>query len=287
MENAMELKTPKTLMEAIRYFADPAIAEAYMVSKRWPDGVKCPHCGSTKVYRLEKQRRWKCANKHPLRQFTVKVGTVMEDSPLPLDKWLCATWMIVNAKNGISSYEIHRGLGITQKSAWFLDHRIRLALKAGTFEKLSGTVEADESYVGGKVGNMKKAKQAALRAEHKEPGKPPKIGGRMTLNKAIVMGLLERGRDGQPSQMHTTMIESARRPHIQGAVREHVEPNSILMTDALSSYKGLQAEYIHMAINHALSYAKGRIHTNGYRKLLEPAGAGAGGHLRCVRTVPP
>lgn len=262
-ENAMELKTPKTLVEAIRYYADPAVAEAYMVSKRWPDGVTCPHCGAVKVYRLEKQRRWKCSGKHEQRQFSVKTNTVMEDSPLSLDKWLTATWLIVNAKNGISSYEIHRALGVTQKTAWFLLHRIRLALKQGTFTKLSGTVEADESYIGGKTANYKRSKIAELKkeAKAKAPGRPVNLG--RVAKKAIIMGMLERGQNGQPSQMRTQQIESPRRPHIQDAVRQNVETGSMLMTDALSSYKGLQDSFIHMAVNHAVSYAQGNIHTNG------------------------
>lgn len=201
----MELKTPKTLMEAMRYYADPATAEAYMVAKRWPEGVTCPHCGSQKVYRLEKQRRWKCSQKHEQRQFSVKTGTVMEDSPIALDKWLTATWMIVNAKNGVSSYEIARTLGITQKSAWFLDHRIRLALKQGTFKKMGGTVEADEAHVGGKTSNFKKSKIRRLRAEAKamKPGKPTNLA--RVVKKAIVMGMLERGQNGQPSQVRAQL----------------------------------------------------------------------------------
>ncbi len=258
----METTTPKTLMEAIRYYADLAVAEAYMVSKRWPDGVTCPHCGSTKVYRLETQRRWKCSGKHPQRQFSVKTGTIMEDSPLPLDKWLSATWMIVNDKNGISSYEIGRALGITQKSAWFLDHRIRHALSTGSFEKVSGTVEADESYVGGKLKNMKKGKLAEMRKAAQKPGRPPNslagLGG-----KAIVMGLLRRTDGDNPSQIQTCMIETAKKGHVQEVVRSYVEPGSIVMTDTLASYKTLQDQYIHFQINHAVEYAKGRIHTNG------------------------
>jgi hypothetical protein len=126
-----------------------------MIAARYPEGVvKCPQCGRTDVSYLAKQNRYKCYGKHPKPQFSLKVGTIMEDSPLGLDKWLCAIWLIANAKNGISSYEIHRGLGITQKSAWFMLHRIRLAMQNGSLEKLSGHVEVDETFIGGLARNM-------------------------------------------------------------------------------------------------------------------------------------
>jgi transposase-like protein len=212
---------------------------------------------------LEKYRRWECSNKHPRRQFTVKVGTVFEDSPIAIGKWLMVIWMLTADKNGVSSYEIHRSIGVTQKSAWFMMHRVRLALKQGTFNKAGGTVEADEAFIGGKVGNFKKGKLHELRTEAKamKPGRPVHLG--RLVKKTIIMGILERGQNGEASQMRTTMIESRRRPHIQDAVRQQVEPGSMLMTDTLNSYKGLQDTFIHMAINHALSYAKGNIHTNG------------------------
>src|SRR5712691_726960 len=141
---------PKTLQEAILYFADPANCCEYLVARRWPDGVVCPRCGSTKVAFLEKYNRWQCSVTHDARQFTSKTGTIFEDSPIGLDKWLTAMWQVVNCKNGISSYEVHRAIGITQKSAWFMDHRIRLALTLGTFNKLSGQIEADETFIGDK-----------------------------------------------------------------------------------------------------------------------------------------
>ncbi len=259
----MELKTPQTLMEAIRVYADPAVAEAYWAGKRWPNGVTCPHCGATKVYRLETQRRWKCSVNHPQRQFTVKTGTIMEDSPLSVDKWLVATWMIVNAKNGISSYEIHRAIGVTQKSAWFLLHRIRHALKVGSFDKMSGIVEADEAFIGGKVANFKKGKIAKLRAEAKalKPGRPVNLS--RVVKKAIVVGMLERGMNGNASQVRTEMVEVRRRPHITEIIKKNVEQGATVMTDALRSYNGLKDEgFIHMAINHAVSYARGAVHTN-------------------------
>src|SRR5438128_4808226 len=135
---------PKTLQEAILYFADPVNCREYLVARRWPNGVTCPRCGSTNVLFLEKYNRWHCREKHDAPQFTLKTGTIMEDSPLGLDKWLTAMWQIVNCKNGVSSYEVHRALKITQKTAWFLDHRIRLALRASGLDILAGEVEADE-----------------------------------------------------------------------------------------------------------------------------------------------
>lgn len=145
---------PSTLQEAIQYFSDPKKCNEFLADLRWTDGkVKCPNCGSDRVVYLEKQNRYKCYGKHPKAQFSLKVGTIFEDSPIGLDKWLCAMWLIVNCKNGISSCEIARDLGVTQKSAWFMDHRIRFALHSGTIVKASGHVEADETFIGGKARN--------------------------------------------------------------------------------------------------------------------------------------
>src|ERR1700688_64481 len=156
----MKTATPKTLQAAIRYFSDPDVCIKFLADSRWPNGVKCPTCGSEKVSYLANQRRWQCSTKHPKRQFSVKVGTVFEDSPIGLDKWFAAAWMVTNCKNGVSSYEIHRDLGVTQKSAWFMLHRIRLAMQTGTFEKMSGEIEADESFIGGLARNMHKSRRA-------------------------------------------------------------------------------------------------------------------------------
>src|SRR6202167_1773066 len=150
---------PKTLQEAIIYFADPVDCREYLVARRCPMGVICPRCGSKNVLFLEKYNRWHCREKHPSPQFTLKTGTVMEDSPIGLDKWLMALWMVVNCKNGVSSYEIAKATGVTQKTAWFLDHRIRLMLEDDYAAKLSGTVEMDETFVGGKLKNMHKSKK--------------------------------------------------------------------------------------------------------------------------------
>ena len=254
--------SPKSLLEAVRYFSDLDVCHAYMVKIKWPDGVICcPQCGATNIGTIASRKMFQCKNKECRKQFSAKVGTIFEDSALGLDKWFVAVWSITNAKNGISSCELARAIDITQKSAWHMLHRIREAMKSGSFQKMSGTVEADESYIGGKIKNMSKSKQRALRDAAKRPGKPTRLGG--TKGKAIVMGLLQRGQDGQPSQMRTTMIETARRHDVQQTVRECVEPGSILMTDTLRSYTDLRDTFIHMTVNHALKYADGRIHTNG------------------------
>src|ERR1700687_4296756 len=151
---------PKTLHEAVIYFADEQHAHDFMVAIRWPDGVvKCPTCGSKEISYLSTRRTWKCKQAHEKQQFSVKVGTVMEDSPIKLDKWLCAFWLIANAKNGISSYELHRSIGVTQKTAWFMLHRIRLVMQDGSVEKLKGRVEADETFIGGKARYMHAGKR--------------------------------------------------------------------------------------------------------------------------------
>src|SRR5438094_2652758 len=150
------MNAPETLLEAVSYFSNPENAFQFFKEIRWPNGVRCPRCGSDKVTFLENARVWKCRTPHAKQKFSAKVGTIFEDSPIGLDKWLPAMWLIVNCKNGISSYEIHRDLKVTQKTAWFMGHRIRRALQSGNFAKLSGEVEVDETFIGGKARNMHK-----------------------------------------------------------------------------------------------------------------------------------
>jgi transposase-like protein len=241
---------PKTLKEATAHFSDPDTALKFAVAMRWPDGVKCPHCGSVHVSFTAKRRVWTCENCPNRRQFSFKVGTVMEDSPISLDKWLLGMWLVTSAKNGISSHELHRALGITQKSAWFLEQRIRLALQHGTLEKLSGEIEADETYIGGKVRNMhidRKRKRGR---------------GTGGVGKAIVMGLLERSKE-KASKVKMKHVPNAGRTTVQSEVRQHVEAGSQVFTDALPSYNGLNKDYIHQAIDHAREYVRGNVHTNG------------------------
>ena len=157
---------PKSLQQAILYFAKPENCREYLVARRWPNGVECPRCGSKNVLFLEKYNRWHCRKKHKAPQFTLKTGTIMEESPISVDKWLMALWQIVNCKNGISSYEVAKAIGVTQKSAWFMDHRLRLALQTGTFYKFGGPgieVESDETFVGGKAKNMHASRRAQFK----------------------------------------------------------------------------------------------------------------------------
>jgi hypothetical protein len=243
---------PATLLEAITYFSDPMVCHDFMVNLRWPDGVvECPTCGSRNVGFLPSRNLFQCRIKHPKRQFSIKVGTIFEDSPIGLEKWLPALWMIANDKNGISSYELHRALGVTQKTAWFMLHRIRLAMQCESFDKMGGEVEVDETFIGGAARFMHKDKRAQ------------KITGTGMVGKTAVMGLLERhGPDGH-SRVRTKVIKDRKRGTVVPVVKEHVEPGSEVMTDALASYKPLQDEYIHEVIDHAESYVRGKVHTNG------------------------
>jgi transposase-like protein len=248
------LTAPATLVDAVRYFTDPDICLSFMVALRWPDGnVRCPHCGSQQVAFLSKYRRWLCREGHARPQFSIKVGTIFEDSPIPLNKWLPAVWMITNDKNGISSYEVARALGITQKSAWFMMHRVRLAMQRGSVDKFTGDVEADETFIGGRARFMHKSERER------------KIKGTGGMGKAAVMGLLERHgpRADRKSQVRLKVVGATRKHILQAEVRQNVERGANLYTDALKSYEGLQADYTHQVIDHAESYAEGHVHTNG------------------------
>jgi transposase-like protein len=253
-ENTSENELPKTLMEAVKYFADQDVALQFMVKMRWPDGVvKCPRCDSVRVSFTAKRRVWTCEDCPKRRQFSIKVGTIMEDSPISLDKWIVGMWLITSAKNGISSYELHRALGITQKSAWFLGHRVRASLQSGSIvkDKFTGTVEVDESYIGGKARNM----HAHVKRE--------KVKG--TGNKALtpVQGLLQRTTKERASQVVMTVVGGTKRPELQGNVRKYVLKGTEVHTDALRSYTGLAEDFTHKVVDHAESYVKDGVHTNG------------------------
>jgi transposase-like protein len=245
MEQEQAAKEPTTLQEAIVYFDNPANCRAFLAARRWPDGAVCPRCGSKNVLFLEKYNRWHCREKHDAPQFTLKTGTVMEDSPIGLDKWMLAMWQVVNCKNGISSYEVHRATGITQKSAWFMDHRIRFALTGISGNKFSGQVEVDETFIGGKARNMHKDKRAE------------KITGTGGKDKTAVMGILERG-----GKVRTKVVDNTKKKTLQAEVREHVIAGSAIFTDALQSYNGLD-EFQHEVVDHAVEYVRGEAHTNG------------------------
>lgn len=240
---------PKTQIEAIRYFADPANCHSFISALRWADGVvKCSHCGSDKVGKFSGKRLVSNC-KSCKKQFTIKTGTIFEDSALGLDKWLPAVWMIVNAKNGISSCELHRSLGVTQKTAWFMSHRIRLAIHEGSFNKMTGMVEADETFIGGKARFMHFDKKDGIKTG----------GNHMT----AVMGLLERGTRDKASRVKVGVLKTRKKSELQGNVRKYVLKDSNVLTDALSSYDGLSADYVHEVIDHAKSYVNGHVHTNG------------------------
>jgi transposase-like protein len=251
-----EIDSLRTLTQAVEFFADPDNAHALMVQLRWPDGeICCPNCGSFRVRYIQTRRQWECREQHPKRRFSLKTGTIMEESPLPLKNWLAAIWMEVNCKNSISSYEIHRALGITQKSAWFLLHRIRFAIKQKSFEKMGRNgvpVEADETFIGG----LAKFMHAKKRKE--------KITGGGQVGKAVVMGLLER----HSGKKHSTVKAMVLDKHPSGGdIREVIHKNvaggAHLMTDDNGAYRGLGDEFEHQLINHAERYVDGIIHTNG------------------------
>jgi transposase-like protein len=259
MDNA-----PKTLQEAMVYFSDPQRCHEFMMKLRWPNGkVRCPRCGSLEVSYLPNAGVFKCYEKHPKQKFSLKVGTVFEDSPIGLDKWLPVMWLVVNSKNGVSSWEIHRAMGVTQKTAWFMLQRARLAMqddrKGG---KLSGEVEIDESFIGGKARNMHQSSKAK-KLEGKRGGAVGKIG---------VQGLLERG-----GMIRAHVINDSRIETVVPNVEENVEKGAHVYTDQLRSYFGLGADYEHDIINHTEAYVNGQIHLNGLENFWSLFKRGLGG----------
>lgn len=237
---------PATQLEAIRYFADADVAHDFMVRMRWPNGVKCPLCQSedvtfTKTKDEKPRRLWNCHGCK--KQFTAKVGTIFEDSPIGFDKWLPAIWLAVNCKNGISSCELARALGVTQKTAWFMLGRIRYALQCGTFEKLSGVIEADESFFGGLSKNMHKSKRKKL--------------GTGGVGKTPVMGLLQR-----EGRVVAKVVPDVQKETLQAEIHNHVEPGSDVYTDKWVAYRGLKRNFRHKTIDHARTYVRGKVHTN-------------------------
>ncbi len=240
-------KEPKTLQEAVLYFADPDNCRTYVMDRRWPNGVTCPTCGSSKVTYSVKHNRWQCGSHHAKRQFTIKTGTIFEDSPLGLDKWLVAMWQIINCKNGISSYEIAKNLGITQKSAWFILHRLREVMTDSEGGKLVGEIEADETFVGGKIINMHRMARRTIQAKNEG-----------NWGKTVVLGLLER--DGN---VRAAVAPNRRKHHVQANIVANVESGSKLYTDEHRAYEELPAEYTREMVNHIQAYVNGRVHTNG------------------------
>jgi transposase-like protein len=244
-----------TLQDAILYFADYENCRRFMVDLRWPDGkVKCPVCGSEKVCYLAKNRLWKCYGTHPKPRFTLKTGTIFEDSPIGLEKWLPAVWMILACKNGISSWELHRSIGVTQKTAWFMLHRIRLAMQEEHPEKMRGTVEADETLIGGKAANMHLDKLTRIKMSGAN------LRGGSEGGKSVVMGLLER----ETRKCRMKVAPNVRAYHVRGNVIDNVERGSKVYTDSLRSYRNLpNCGFEHEFVDHTERYVNGLVHTNG------------------------
>lgn len=246
------METPTTLLEAVRYFSDLNVCHEYMLAIKWPDGkITCPRCGSENVGNVASRRIIQC--RECRKQSSAKVGTIFEDSKLQLDKWFVAVWAIANCKNGISSCELARALGVTQKSAWFMLHRIRLAMQTPTFRKLANVVESDETFVGGKAANM-----------HKHI-REKKIRGRGASGKAIVHGMLERGdKDAETtSRVIAKVVPNTDAETLMPEILRNVERTAIVCTDAAAAYAGLASGFIHHAIDHATAYVRGRVHVNG------------------------
>jgi transposase-like protein len=241
------MDTPSTLQKAIIYFSDPTRCFEYAKQLRWPDGkVSCPRCESYEHSFISTRKLWFC--KGCKKQFTIKVGTIFEDSPIGLDKWLCALWMLTNCKNGVSSYEVHRAIGVTQKTAWFMLHRLRMVMHEDDGTPLSGEIEMDETFVGGKAKNMHKAKRARLGSHLSEPG--------TFKGKTIVVGMLER-----KGRVKAEVVESRTREVLHGLAHSSIAPGSMVITDEHHPYRGIN--FTHEVINHAVAYVKGNIHTNG------------------------
>jgi transposase-like protein len=248
-----DMETPRTLQEAIVYFSDPDRCFEYAVKLRWPDGkVTCPRCGSGKHYPIRSgdRRLWACRGCN--KQFTLKVNSIFEDSPIGLDKWMIAFWMLVNCKNGVSSMEIHRTVGVTQKSAWFMLQRLRLALQEKSFVKLGGPgseVEVDETFIGGKARNMHRARRERLMSA---------AGMQGGHGKAVVMGMLER--DGN---VRAKVVPDRRKTALRDAILGNVDTGTLLYTDEHPAYMAIESEYVHKIINHLEHYVDGTVHTNG------------------------
>ena len=242
---------PKTLADAIRYFSDVNNCIDYLALRRWPNGVSCPTCGRKDVAYVPSRRLWQCKTRHPKAQFSIKTGTILEESLIGLEKWLPVMWMVANCKNGVSSWEIHRALGVTQKTAWFMLHRIRLGMQSTSANKLGGNhgpVEADETFIGGLAKNMHAA------------GRARKITGSGGSGKTIVMGFLDRN----AREVRAKVIPNVKRETLQAEVLANVDKRARVYTDSFKGYNGLDARfYVHEVVDHLQTYVSGQVHTQG------------------------
>ena len=244
-----ETPLPETLKQAVKTFADEQFCIDLISAMRWVDGVAvCPKCKQTNNHFMKSRKVWQCKNKECKKQFSVKVGTIFEDSAITLENWLMSMWLLVNAKNGISSYELHRATGLTQKSAWFVLHRIRTAMEAGSIEKLSGTVEADETYVGGDAKNMHRTKRKRFEARYTRQVKD---------HKTAVFGMIQRG-----GKVRAKVISGVRTKDVVPVIQENIEANSEVFTDQAVIYRDLYENYVHATVNHSVEYVRGNVHTN-------------------------
>jgi len=239
---------PETMLKAVRQFSDPQVAHDFFVQRRWPNGVACPRlgCGSADVTYLAKYRRWNC--KECRRQFTAKVGTIFEDSPIGLDKWLPAFWLIASNRNGISSHELARALNVTQKTAWFMLHRIREAMQGDASEPLSGTVEADETYVGGKWENKSLRARKALGRK-----------GHVREAKTAVFGIVER-----KGRVRAWSVPDTTAKTLSPKLRASIDQDATVYTDSANVYIHINEYFLtHSSVNHRLhEYVRGNVHTN-------------------------
>lgn len=244
--------TPKTLTQAVVHFADPDVCQEYMTGVKWPDGkIVCPKCGADNIGRIASRRLFQCKAPACRKQFSAKVGTIFEDSPLPLSSWFVAVWCVANCKNGISSYELARALGITQKSAWFMLHRIRMAMQTPTFTKFAGITESDETFIGGKAANMHRAKRERA------------IQGRGPSGKTPIHGILQRGTDDTASQVRASVVPDTDALTLVGGVARNVELGTVVCTDAHAAYNALAGRWTHEVVDHSVTFVRGRTHTNG------------------------
>ena len=253
-DNQKHLAEPETLVEAVVYFQNPDNCISYLAAKRWNDGIPvCPTCGSKNVGFIASRRMFQCKTRHPKAQFSIKLGTIFEDSPLRLDKWLPAMWMIASNRNGISSWELHRAVKVTQKTAWFMLHRIRLAMQDDlTGGNLAGEVEVDETFIGGKARNMHKDKKQRLMISSKGAGLNAGHG------KTIVFGMLER--DGR---VRATVVPDRTKATIRPIVGGSVEPGTTIHSDEHGDNWRMDDTYAHQIVNHLNTYVDGNVHTNG------------------------